>query len=113
IDIDPTRIGLRYPVDVGLAADTGKALRALIPLLERKTDRKFLESIQETMRGWWDLIETRGTRQDLPMKPQVVAWELGKRLADDAIVSSDSGTIATRWARQIKARKGQMFSLSG
>lgn len=113
IDIDPTRIGLRYPVDVGLAADTGKALRALIPLLERKTDRKFLESIQETMRGWWDLIETRGTRQDLPMKPQVVAWELGKRLADDAIVSSDSGTIATWWARQIKARKGQMFSLSG
>src|SRR5688500_19801826 len=65
------------------------------------------------MREWWKLMETRGTREDKPMKPQVGAWELGKRLADDAIVSSDSGTIATWFARQIKARRGQMFSLSG
>jgi len=47
------------------------------------------------------------------MKPQVVAWELGKRLRNDAIISCDSGTIATWWARQIIARRGQMFSLSG
>src|SRR5687768_11935948 len=58
-------------------------------------------------------METRGTRDDKPMKPQVVAWELGKRLTDDAIVSCDSGTITTWFARQIKARRGQMFSLSG
>jgi pyruvate dehydrogenase (quinone)/pyruvate oxidase len=65
------------------------------------------------MRDWWKLMEERGTRQDLPLKPQVVAWELGKRLRDDAIVSCDSGTIATWWARQIPARRGQMHSLSG
>jgi pyruvate dehydrogenase (quinone)/pyruvate oxidase len=47
------------------------------------------------------------------MKPQVLAWELGKRLADNAIVSSDSGTMTTWWARQIPARRGQMFSCSG
>ena len=47
------------------------------------------------------------------MKPQVVAWELGKLLRDDAIVSCDSGTITTWWARQIVARRGQMYSLSG
>src|SRR6185503_17721539 len=57
--------------------------------------------------------EERGSRPDVPMKPQVVAWELGKRLAADAIVSCDSGTVATWWARQIPARRGQMFSLSG
>jgi pyruvate dehydrogenase (quinone) len=57
--------------------------------------------------------EISPTRQDTPMKPQVVAWELGKRLADTAIVSSDSGTIATWFARQIPARRGQMYSLSG
>ena len=50
---------------------------------------------------------------DKPMKPQVVARELGKRLASNAIVSSDSGTIATWFARQIPARRGQMYSLSG
>ena len=47
------------------------------------------------------------------MKPQVVAWELGKRLAANAIVSCDSGTITTWWARQIPVKKGQMHSLSG
>jgi pyruvate dehydrogenase (quinone) len=113
IDLDPVRVGLRYPVEVGLVGDCRRTLEKLIPLLRRRSDRKFLESAQAGMREWWQLMEQRGTREDKPMKPQVVAWELGKRLADDAIVSSDSGTIATWFARQIKARKGQMFSLSG
>ncbi len=113
IDVDPVRIGLRYPVEVGLVGDCRRSLEKLLPLLERKDDRGFLEKAQAGMREWWELMETRGTRQDSPMKPQVVAWELGKRLTDDAIVSSDSGTVATWFARQIKARKGQMFSLSG
>ena len=65
------------------------------------------------MTKWWEIMEERGTRYDKPMKPQVVAWELGKHLRDDAIVSCDSGTIATWFARQIKARSGQKFSLSG
>src|SRR3954454_16989817 len=58
-------------------------------------------------------MEERATRADKPMKPQVVAWELGKRLRDDAIISCDSGTVATWFARQMKARRGQMYSLSG
>src|SRR5438128_6009929 len=65
------------------------------------------------MGEWRKLMEEQGTRDDKPMKPQVVAWELGKRLAPDAIVSADSGTIATWFARQIPARRGQKFSLSG
>lgn len=113
IDLDPTRIGLRYPVDVGIVGDSRKTLNGLLPLLERKKDRSYLEAIQETMQGWWELMEMRGTRKDIPMKPQVVAWELGKRLTDNAIVTSDSGTIATWFARQIKARGEQMYSLSG
>src|SRR5687768_9580217 len=113
IDLDPVRIGLRHPVEVGLVGDCRRTLEKLLPLLHRNENRSFLEAAQAGMREWWELMETRGTRDDKPMKPQVVAWELGKRLADDAIVSSDSGTIATWFARQIKARRGQMFSLSG
>jgi pyruvate dehydrogenase (quinone)/pyruvate oxidase len=113
IDVDPVRIGLRYPVEVGLVGDCRRTLAKLLPLLNRNEHRKFLEQAQAGMREWWELMETRGTREDKPMKPQVVAWELGKRLTDDAIVSSDSGTVATWFARQIKARRGQMFSLSG
>src|SRR5712672_2023042 len=58
-------------------------------------------------------MEERGTRQDMPMKPQVVAHELGKRLRDDAIIATDSGTITTWAARHINIRGEQMFSLSG
>jgi pyruvate dehydrogenase (quinone)/pyruvate oxidase len=100
-------------VEVGLIGDSRRTLAALLPLLEHHDDRGFLEGAQKQMAEWWQLMEERGTRTDVPMKPQVVAWELGKRLHDDAIVCSDSGTVATWWARQIRAKRGQMFSLSG
>jgi pyruvate dehydrogenase (quinone)/pyruvate oxidase len=113
IDIDARRIALRYPVEVGLVGDSARTLRALLPTLHRKDDRKFLETAQAGMKKWWALMEERGTRRDTPMKPQVVAWELGRRLSDTAIVSSDSGTIATWFARQIPVKRGQKHSLSG
>jgi pyruvate dehydrogenase (quinone)/pyruvate oxidase len=113
IDLDPARIGLRYPVEVGLVGDSRRTLQALLPLLSRNDDRRFLEQAQAGMREWWQLMEKQGTRPERPMKPQVVAWELGKRLRDDAIVVSDSGTISTWFARQIRARRGQMYTLSG
>ena len=113
IDIDAARIGLRYPVEVGLVSDGRRTLQQLLPLLSRNEDRKFLEQAQAGMQQWWTLMEGQGTRSDVPMKPQVVAWELGKRLSDTAIVSSDSGTITTWFARHIRAKRGQKFSLSG
>ena len=113
IDIDPARIGLRYPVEVGLVGDSRRALRALLPQLQRKRDRGFLEKAQRGMRDWNELMHERASRMDLPMKPQVLARELGARLADDAIVSCDSGTIATWWARHIPVKRGQLHSLSG
>jgi pyruvate dehydrogenase (quinone)/pyruvate oxidase len=113
IDVDPERIGLRYPVEVGLVGDSRLTLQRLLPLLSRNEHRRFLKKAQEGMEDWWKLMEEQATREDKPMKPQVVAWELGKRLSTNAIVSSDSGTIATWFARQIPARRGQMYSLSG
>lgn len=113
IDEDASRIGLRYTVDLGMAADTKATLAALIPLLKRKEDRAFLHRAQESMKDWRELMKKRGERQDMPMKPQVVAWELGKILPENAIVSCDSGSITTWYARQIPAKRGQMYSLSG
>src|SRR5436853_196362 len=106
LDVDAVRIGLRYPVEVGLVGDSRRTLQQLLPMLNGHEDRRFLQKAQERMKDWWELMEQRGTRSDKPMKPQVVAWELGKRLRSDAIVSSDSGTIATWFARQIPARRG-------
>lgn len=113
IDIDPVRLGLRYPVEVGLVGDSRRTLQQLLPMLDYHQNRSFLQKAQEGMREWWELMEERGTSQDMPMKPQVVAWELGKRLSENAIISCDSGTVATWFARQIPARRGQMYSLSG
>lgn len=113
IDYDPIKIGLRYDVEVGLVGDSRRTLEALLPLLTRKQDRSFLEKAQKGMKEWWELMSKRATHPDKPMKPQVIAHELGKRLRDDAIVSSDSGTITTWWARHIKAKRGQLYSCSG
>jgi pyruvate dehydrogenase (quinone) len=113
IDIDPARIGLRHPVDVGLAGECRAVLQALLPLIRRKKDQEFLSSAQKNMKKWNRLMEERGTRKDKPMKPQVVTWTLNKLLDDDAIVSSDSGTIATWSARYIEMRGDMKFSLSG
>ncbi|HEY2991997.1 MAG TPA: thiamine pyrophosphate-dependent enzyme [Methylomirabilota bacterium] len=113
IELDPMRIGLRYPVEVGLVGDSRRTLEALLQSLERRRDRAFLEQAQRGMRAWDDLMRERAERRDTPMKPQVIAHELGRRLTTDAIVACDSGTITTWWARHIPARRGQMHSVSG
>jgi len=113
IELDPKRIGLRFPVEVGLVGDSRRVLRELLPLLRKNENRSFLEKAQKRMQEWQEVMQERASRRDVPMKPQVIAHELGKRLRQDAIVSCDSGTIATWWARHIPVRSGQMHSLSG
>jgi pyruvate dehydrogenase (quinone) len=113
IDVDPARIGLRFNVDVGLIGDCRTVLRALMPMIDHKRNRDFLEDAQSRMKDWRGLMKERGTRDDMPMKPQVVTYHLNKLLDDDAIVSADSGTIATWAARYIDMRGGMQFSLSG
>ncbi len=113
IDDRPERIGLRHPVDAPLCGDARATLAELLPLLTRNDDRAFLEQAQSGMRDWWELMAERGTRTDVPMKPQVPPWALNDALADNAIVCGDSGTVTTWAARQIKLRRGQNFSFSG
>ena len=113
IEIDAARVGLRHQVDIGLVGDSKAILTELLPLLEVNKKKKFLKEAQENMEDWNKLMEERGTRTTMPMKPQVVTHTLNKLLNDDAIVSSDSGTIATWTARYIEMRSSMMFSLSG
>jgi pyruvate dehydrogenase (quinone) len=113
IDADPTRIALRYPVELGLVGDAKNTLAELLPLLKARDDRTFLEKAQHAMHDWWTLMDTRAKRDDVPMKPQTITAAVNEMLHDDAIVVSDSGTITSWFARHIKARRGQSFSLSG
>ena len=113
IELDPMRIGLRYPANVGLVGDTAKVLRALLGKIKQNNDRGFLEAAQSRMKDWRELLDERGTRKGKPMKPQVVAHELNKLVSDDAIVATDSGTITTWIARHLEMRGDQLFSCSG
>ncbi|MGE3541246.1 MAG: thiamine pyrophosphate-dependent enzyme [Candidatus Tectimicrobiota bacterium] len=113
IDLDPARIGLRYPVDVGLVGDCREVLQALLPLLTRKTDRRFLSSAQERMQRWRDLLREQAMGTDVPLKPQVIMYHVDKLLADNAIIALDSGTITTWAARYLNMRDGMQFAVSG
>jgi pyruvate dehydrogenase (quinone) len=113
IELDPKRVGLRYPVDVGLVGDSKRVLGELLPLLRKNESSKFLEKTQKSMTEWRQLMDERGTRRETPMKPQVVTHELNKLLNDDAIVITDSGTITCWTARHVDIRADMMFSCSG
>ena len=112
IDLDPTHISLRYPADAPLVGDSAETLESLIPLLTPKS-KSFLEKAQKGMRDWHELLQTRGTDTSMPMKPQVVGYELGKHIPPNAVVCSDSGTNTTWWARYVPSLKGAMHTCSG
>jgi pyruvate dehydrogenase (quinone)/pyruvate oxidase len=113
IELDPKRVGLRYPVDVGLVGDSKRVLSELLPLVRKAGSGGFLKKAQDGMREWREVMNERGTRTDSPMKPQVVTHELNKLIDDDAILITDSGTITSWVARHVDMRGRMMFSCSG
>jgi pyruvate dehydrogenase (quinone) len=113
IDLDGRMINIRYPMEVGLVGDSAETLRALIPKLERKTDRSWREKIEKNVAAWWQVLEGRAFQDADPINPQRLFWELSPRLPDNCILASDSGSAANWYARDLKIRRGMMASLSG
>ncbi len=113
IDINGKMLGIRYPMELNLQGDSHETLKALIPLLKRKEDRSWREGIEKNIKEWWKVIEARAMNSANPINPQRIFWELSSRLPDNCVLSSDSGTSADWFARDIKIRKGMRASLSG
>ncbi|MES0131689.1 thiamine pyrophosphate-dependent enzyme [Mesorhizobium sp. M0029] len=113
IERDPQRIGLRYPVEAGLAGDAAVTLRLLNKRLKRKDDRSFLEKAQAGMRRWREIMAQSEQKAATSLKPQVVTRAFGKRLPDEAILVADSGQNTEMAARHIELRDGQAFGVSG
>jgi pyruvate dehydrogenase (quinone) len=113
IDLDPSFIGMRYPYELNLVGDAKATLAALLPRLERKSDRGWRETIEKNVAGWWDTLERRAALDADPVNPLRIASELSQRLPDDAIVSADSGSVANWYARHLKFRGDMRGSLSG
>jgi pyruvate dehydrogenase (quinone) len=114
IDIKADMLSIRYPMEVNLVGDSAETLRALLPLLEPKQDDAWRKDIEGWMRDWWSTLEKRAIE---PAKggvnPQRTVWELSPRVPSNAIVTSDSGSCANWYARDLKVKRGMMCSLSG
>lgn len=113
IDDKSDRIGLRFPVDVGLVGDAKATLKLLLPYLHRASDRSFLEKTQKRVKDWQDSLKAQETRGDMPIKPQRVAAAVSQMADDNAILSADSGTNTIWAARHFEVRGDRMFSCSG
>ncbi len=113
VDVDPRKLGLRYPMEINLVGDAKLTLQALLPLLEPRKDTAWRDKIESDVRDWWRVLEARAMSDATPINPQRVFWELSPQLPDDVILTCDSGTVASWYARDLKARRGMMGSLSG
>ncbi|HEX6517294.1 MAG TPA: thiamine pyrophosphate-requiring protein [Nocardioidaceae bacterium] len=113
IDIDGSLIGVRYPNDVSLVGDAKDTLKALMPMLKRKEDRGWLKIIESEVAAWWRVLDDRAHQKGDPINPQLVFHELNKKLPDDVIMTSDSGSATNWWARHIVHRGRMRSSLSG
>jgi pyruvate dehydrogenase (quinone) len=113
IDIDGRMLGLRYPTEINLQGDSRKTLQMLLPLLQQKKDKSWQERIIKEVDRWWKIMEARAMNSADPVNPQRVFWELSSRLPDDCILTADSGSTASWFARDLKIRKGMKASLSG
>ena len=113
IDIDPKMLSIRYPMEVNLVGDSAATLRALIPLLKRKTDRKWRDRIEGNVKEWWKTLEAIAHQDGEPINPQRVFWELSPKLPDRCILVGDSGSGTNWYARDIKMRRGMMGTVSG
>ncbi len=113
IDIDGRMLNIRYPMELGLVGDAKSTLTELLPLLEPRIDRAWRSQIEDEISDWWRLIEERALQDADPINPQRLFWELNTYLPDDAIVSSDSGSAANWYARDVKLKPSHLASLSG
>jgi pyruvate dehydrogenase (quinone) len=113
VDVKGERIGMRYPVDVGLAGDVRATLTALLPLLRQKPDRSFLNAAQQRMRDWNALLERVAATQRSPLRPQAVLRALSDALANDAVISLDCGANTHFAARMLQLREHQTLTGTG
>jgi len=113
IDIDGSLIGVRYPNDVSLVGDAKDTLQALLPMLKYKDDRSWQEHIIEERKIWDRVLDDQAHIAGDPVNPELVFWELNKRLPDNVIMTSDSGSATNWYARHCEIREGMRGSLSG
>jgi thiamine pyrophosphate-dependent acetolactate synthase large subunit-like protein len=95
-------LGIRYPTEVNLTGDSAQTLRALIPLLRRKEDRSWRESIEKDIGDWWKVLEARAMNDADPINPQRVFHELSPRLVVLVLNNRDLNLVT--WEQRTTSR---------
>ncbi len=113
IEVDPIRAGARVPTEVPVVGDAKVALQALLPMLGRRADTSFLDKCRKGMDGWRQQMAALQDQSRDPIAPQYLIGMIDELAADDAILTCDSGTIATWAARHWTIRADRRFYLSG
>ncbi|HEY6431697.1 MAG TPA: thiamine pyrophosphate-requiring protein [Acetobacteraceae bacterium] len=113
IDIEATMLSVRFPMEVCLLGDSKQTLRALLPMLDRQQDRSWRKKIEKDVGEWWDVLKSRAMTSADPINPQRIFHEFSPKIPERAILTSDSGSGANWYARDLKMRRGMMASLSG
>ncbi|WP_175849208.1 MULTISPECIES: thiamine pyrophosphate-requiring protein [Burkholderia cepacia complex] len=116
IDLKADMLSLRYPMEVNLVGDSAETLRALLPLLNERRDTAWRDRIAQWNQDWHDTLAARAAAKASAgrgVNPQRAFTELSPRLPDDVILTSDSGSCANWYARDLMMRRGMMGSLSG
>lgn len=113
IDLDGKFIGMRYPTEINLVGDAASTLSRINALVRRKEDRSWRDAIEATVSSWWDTMEKQAMVAAEPTNPMRIVWELSQRIPGNAVVSSDSGSAADWYARDLRMREGMLGSLSG
>ncbi|MER5219452.1 thiamine pyrophosphate-requiring protein [Streptomyces flaveus] len=113
IDIDPHMVGMRFPYEVNLVGDAKATLERLIPLLDADRGREWYDTVCANVTRWRDVMERRAQLSADPINPEYVARALDPLLPGNAIVTSDSGSVANWYARHLTHRAGMRSSLSG
>jgi pyruvate dehydrogenase (quinone) len=106
-------LSIRFPHEVNLEGDVAATVEALLPLLEQKTGTAWRDEIAGWKREWEETLRDRAMVAANPVNPQRVFTELSPQVPDRAILTSDSGSCANWYARDVKIREGMMGSLSG
>lgn len=113
IDIDPRRLGDRYPIDVGIASDAGAALAALIEGLPSPDRADWRARVEAHVASWHQVRRRRADVDAEPLNPERVVAELGDALPADAAIALDVGSVVYWYARQLVLPPGVPAHVSG
>ena len=113
IDVDPSMVGLRYPFELNMVGDSAETLKRLLPLLERKENRAWRETVEDNTARWWEVMQRRAAVPADPLNPEQVVHALDALLPENAMIAADSGSAANWYARHLRMRGTMRGSLSG